>query len=384
MLEGESKEYFAELPTALVEEVLDLTTNLGEELLHEFDQSRLQRETRREQLREAGILRREADLPYIPPPTTCGIDGAYAIERLMALDLAAVAALAVEGLTPPSEKRFWPEPRHLLYIHTEKHEEETGTIARAVMIGMELSLAVRAPHEIVFIDGSLTTPVIYFNQALNKVSERRDLHISAELLRQVASFLEAYRDILAAKRSDRCWVGCPKYTTRREIGNQFGWPSGNDDRAILTGTLEPGEFTAPRPLQQPNEPWHLNPGPIDYSNRPLVEKIGEEITRLLSDVKVIYYRPSSWLPALRLEVSQSVTETPARLAQVIHGVRHQCSSAAILEPYPLYMADRMVKHLAHAIPSFRQIASQHLAEMYEGNIDDVFLGLHGYRTESGR
>jgi hypothetical protein len=48
------------------------------------------------------------------------------------------------------------------------------------------------------------------------------------------------------------------------------------------------------------------------------------------------------------------------------------------------MADRMVKHLARAIPTFRQVTSQRIAEIYEGNVDDIFLGLHGYRTESGR
>lgn len=99
---------------------------------------------------------------------------------------------------------------------------------------------------------------------------------------------------------------------------------------------------------------------------------------------MLYYRPYSWLPALRLEMSRAVAETPARLAAVVHGVRHQCGSAAILEPYPLYMADRMVKHLARAVPTFRQVTSQHLAEAYDGDIGDVFLGLHGYRTESGR
>ena len=56
----------------------------------------------------------------------------------------------------------------------------------------------------------------------------------------------------------------------------------------------------------------------------------------------------------------------------------------MVEPYPLYMADRMVKHLARAIPTFRQVTSQRLAETYAGKIDDIFLGLHGYRTESGR
>jgi len=54
-----------------------------------------------------------------------------------------------------------------------------------------------------------------------------------------------------------------------------------------------------------------------------------------------------------------------------------------MEPYPLYMADRMVKHLAKSVPAFRQIASQRLAENYQGDIGEIFISLHGYRTESG-
>src|SRR6187551_2700771 len=46
------------------------------------------------------------------------------VERLLAIDLLAVGAVAVEGLTPPSEDRFWPEPRHQIYVDTEAHDED--------------------------------------------------------------------------------------------------------------------------------------------------------------------------------------------------------------------------------------------------------------------
>lgn len=202
---------FAELPAALVEEVLSRTEGLGRELLQSFEEMRAQRQARRSQLTEAGLLRREADLPYVPIPTTCGVDGSYAIERLLTTDLVAAAALAVEGLTPPSETRYWPEPRHLVCVGTEGHDADTGTVARAVMMGMELQLASQAPHEVVFVDGSLTTPLIYFNQALNKVAETPSLRVADELLRHICEYLEAYHAILASRRSDRCWVGVQVY-----------------------------------------------------------------------------------------------------------------------------------------------------------------------------
>lgn len=374
---------FGELPAALVDEVLKRTENLSQKLLDDFEQVRARRREWRESLERAGLLCRDAELPYMPIPTTCGVDGSYAVERLLASDLVAAAAVAVEGLTPPSETRHWPEPRHLVWVETEAHEAETGTILRALMIGMELELAAQAPHEVVFLDGSLTTPLIYFNQALNKSWDTSHLHTTTHFLDQATSFLEAYLTILASTRSDRCWLAIPKYTTRREIGQQMGWPDTHDDRGLLSFLLEPGEYTSPRSLQQPTEPWHLNLAPLELATRGTAGRIAEKIVSSLGEIQVVYYRPYPWLPALRVEMSRAVAENQARLATVLHGIRHQCGAPAVMEPYPLYMADRIVKHLPKAIPTFRQVTNQHIAETYQGNISDIFLGLHGYRTESG-
>lgn len=374
---------FAELPAALVDEVLQRTDSLSQKLLAEFEQVRTHRQGWRAQLVAAGLLRRDSDLSYVPIPTACGVDGSYALERLLASDLVAAASVAVEGLTPPSERRHWPEPRHAVWIETEAHEAETGTVLRALMIGMELKLASQAPHEVVLLDGSLTTPLIYFNQALNKAQEVWYLETTKHLLEQMGDYLKAYHDILTSTRTDRCWIAIPKYTTRREIGQALRWSDSHDDRGLLSLLLEPGEFTRPTTLQQPTEPWHLNLHPLPPETREAANRLGQRITSLLGEIQVIYYRPYPWLPALRLEMSRAVAENPARLATVLHGIRHQCGTPAVMEPYPLYMADRMVKHLPRAIPTFRQVTSQRITENYQGNVDEVFLGLHGYRTESG-
>ncbi len=379
-----SERPFAELPAALVQEVLDLTEGLGSELLASFQDLRANRIERRNVLVSQRVIRRDSDFEYVPIPTTCGIDGSYAIERLLATDLIAAAAVAVEGLTPPSETRYWPDPRHQVIVETESHHAESGTIARSIMIGMELQIATVAPHDVVFIDGSLTTPVIYFNQALTQVRQLSPLRITQRFISDIEEFLEAYRTILTAQRTDKTWVGIPKYTTRREFGNQFGWPLSYDDRAMLTNILEPGEYTAPIALDSPSQPWHLNTESVAQDDKRAIVKLVDDIVHELLEIRIIYYRPYSWMPALRIEVSRSVAETAGRLTPVIHAIKHQCGAAAMMEPYPLYMADRMVKSLSQAIPTFRQVTGQHMAETYDGDISDVFLGLHGYRTEEGR
>jgi hypothetical protein len=374
---------FGELPAALVDEILKRTGDLGQKLLSDFDQVRARRHQWREDLKRAGLLHRDTEVPYMLVPTTCGVDGSYAVERLLASDLVAAAAVAVEGLTPPSETRYWPEPRHQVWVETETHEVETGIILRALMIGMELELAAQAPHEVIFLDGSLITPLIYFNQALNKSQDVLHLHTTAHFLNQITSFLEAYLTVLASTRSDRYWLAVPKYTTWHEIGQKMGWPDTYDDRGLLSFLMEPGEYTSPIVPQQPSNPWHLNLDPLASATRQTAERIANQIVTSLGEIRVVYYRPYSWLPALRLEMSRTVSENQARLATVLHGVRHQCGAPAVMEPYPLYMADRMVKHLPKAIPTFRQVTSQHIAETYQGDIGEIFLGLHGYRTESG-
>lgn len=374
------------MPASLVDEVINRTQGeISRQLLRDFEEIRSKRAEWREKLVQSDLVRNAASLPRVESPTCCGTDGSYAIERLLATDLVVAGAVAVEGLTPPSETRYWPEPRHLVYAEAETHEAETGSILRGVMIGMELSLAQNAPHEAVFLDGSLTTPTIFFNQALSKAGELPHLKISAYLKQHIKDFLSAYRAILTATRSDRFWIAVPKYTTRREIGEKLNWPNRYDDRSLLSRLLQVGEYIKPLPLKSPETPWHINIPQLDNSTATAtIKELADAVIRGLDNIRVIYYRPDPYLPALRLEMNRAAAETPARLSRVLQGVRDQCGSSAIMEPYPLYLADRMVKHLAKAIPAFRQIVSQTLSETYQGDINDIFTSLHSYRTESGR
>ena len=378
---------FSELPKSLVDDVLERTEGIGQELLRSFEELRNKREVWRKQLIDSGMVIHDSSLPVTQSPTTCGVDGSYAVERLLATDLVVAGAVAVEGLTPPSEKRFWPEPNHFVHVETETHNPDTSSILRAGMIGMELILAQQAPHELVLLDGSLTTPVIYLNQGFSKAKECLHLKtVKGYLVKEIQPFLEAYYCLLDPPRNDRQWVAIPKYTSRREIGEKLGWPDSHDDRGLLSSILEPGEYTSPALLSTYS--WHLGTAVVnDFTDVAIpkeIDRIVEQVLQSLNRVHFLYYRPHAYMPALRLEMSQTIAKNRPRLGIVLQGIKDQCSTAAIMEPYPLYLADRMVKHLPRAVPAFRQITSQHLAEDYQGNIDDVFVGLHSYRTESGR
>lgn len=373
---------FADLPAALVEEVLDKASNIGANMLKTFKEFRKNRHKQREELLDKGLIIHESDLGYPPLPTTCGVDGSYAIERMLTADFVAAAAVAVEGLTPPSEKRWWEKPNHSVFIEMETHHPDTATVLRAVMLGRELQLAVKAPHDIIMLDGTMTLPIIYFNQALNKASETLELKCSQEFLNHSLEYLESYLSILTGTRSDKQFVAMPKYSTRREIGRLMNWDMKQDDRSLLTNLLKSGELTKPVPLERPEQPWHLNTKRIPgESERASV--IEEQIVDSLYHVYVCHYKPHNWLPAIRLEFAESVAKNKYRLATLIQGLKHQCAAASMLEPYPIYLADRTVKALAASLPTFRQVATQYISENYDGDITDVFFSMHGYRSETG-
>lgn len=374
---------FVDLPAALVDEILTESESVARTLLEMFEEIREGRSRLRDGLMGAGLAMHDSDFGYPPIPTTCAVDGSYAIERLLTIDLAACAAVAMEGLAPPSERRHWDQPHHVVFITPETHHTDTATILRALMLGSELVLATRAPHDLVMVDGTLTLPIIYLNQALSKSAEAPDLVTWKEFRTRVGESLRAYRDILRAERSDKDFVGLPKYSTRREIGRRLGWPTHHDDRGLLTLVLEPGELTKPLRLEQPRQPWHLSTVSLPAELRREADAYAQEIASLLADVHVFYYKPHSWLPALRVEVAADIAGNPYRLGRVVQGLKHQSAAPDMLEPYPLYLADRMVKQLARAIPAFRQVATQRVSEKYDGEIGEVFFGMHGYRSESG-
>lgn len=380
---------FADLPAALVDDVLGQTSAVARELLTSFRQVREERETLRAKLTDSGLVMAESSLGHPPLPTTCAADGSYAIERLLTTDLAAAAAVAVEGLTPPSEIRHWELPRHKSFVAAEPHLPDTATVLRSVMLGEELRLITDAPHDLLMLDGTLTLPIIYFNQALNKAPDTDQLRCAREFIENCSLYLEAYLTILRSERSDKHFVALPKYSTRREIGRELGWPESYDDRGMLTMLLNPGELTKPHLLEHPqdsegNVTWHLNTRRLPATVKRQAAELADEIVSALRPLRVFYYKPQDWLPALWIEVSASVASNPHRLATVVQGIKHQTATPSMLEPYPIYLADRTVKALARAVPAFRQVTTQQISERYEGDIGEVFFAMHGYRSEAGR
>jgi len=109
----------------------------------------------------------------------------------------------------------------------------------------------------------------------------------------------------------------------------------------------------------------------------------EGLDRAMQGIRVIYFRPYGWVPALRLELTAACANSLQRLSILLEGIQRQIFSPAVTEPYPLFLADRMVKSLGAGVAAVEQAVAQHVA----GNGDDIemtMLCLQNYRTEGGR
>lgn len=368
---------FADLPDALVRDLLAKALPVAEGVAKNF---RALRDSQVRLLAEAkanNIICRKADLDVPREPSVVGIDGSYQVHRLTSLDLCAAAAVAVEG-TSKEAIRHWPEPYHDMWVDGLPHSIDTVSVLRGLMVSMELFLASKSPHDLILLDGSFSSLIIYLNQALTKLNDCAKNLAEIFLARWDSGLLDELQNLLTSDRT----IAMPKFTSRNEFLDRkiITPPIAVDGKTIATLILTPGEYTKPLSLygsaESAIENYHL---PEKYCPKIDMEKLRDA----LNEVSVIYFRPYGWLPALRLEVPFKIASSRTRLSIVLEGITRQFFSPAVFEPYPLFLADRMVKSLGAGVSVVEQTVAQHTAGA-SPDIEDTLLFLQNYRTENGR
>jgi hypothetical protein len=368
---------FSDLPDALVRDLLAHATPVAERVSTHLNRLRQARSTLRQHIHSQGLIARKADLDVPREPSVVGIDGSYQVHRLTALDLCAAAAVAVEG-TSKEARRYWQEPYHRMWVNSFEHSKNATNTLRGLMISMELELAAEAPHDLVLLDGSFIVLLIYLNQGLTSFRE------APALLRQ--EFQRRWRErrvldrFLALIGSDRT-VAVPKYSRRNELGDFLrdnDLPE-TDGKTLATVILEPDEYITPLPIfhfGDEDKEYHL---PQEYCPRERQNQMNESI----GNMRVIFYRPFGWAPAVRLELTAPIATSHARLSMVLEGIKRQLFSPAVTEPYPLFLAERMVKSLGAGVAVIEQAIAQH-AVGASPDVEATLLCLQNYRTEGGR
>jgi hypothetical protein len=371
-------EAFADLPDALVRDLLAKAVPVAEGVTQNLQALRDAHAFLYTEARNHHLLCRKADLDVPREPSVVGVDGSYQVHRLTALDLCAAAAVAVEG-TSKEAVRHWPEPYHDMWVDGLPHRIDTVGVLRGMMVSMEIALAANSPHDLVLLDGSFSSLIIYLNQALTKVDDCAKTLADEFLERWSSGVLEQLKALLTSDRT----VAMPKFTSRNEFlrRNMLNPPVIVDGKTLATMILNPGEYTRPLPLHDESDPASQQ---VDHlPERYCPKKDMDDITKALNGLSVIYFRPYGWLPALRMELPSMITASNTRLSIVLEGVAKQFFNPAVIEPYPLFLADRMVKSLASGVAVIEQAVAQHVAGS-SPDIENMLLFLQNYRTEGGR
>jgi hypothetical protein len=368
---------FSDLPDALVRDLLAQATPVAERVSTHLNRLREARGLIRGQVQSEGLIARKADLDVPREPSVVGIDGSYQIHRLTALDLCAAAAVAVEGASKEA-RRHWQEPYHRMWVNSFQHSKNATNTVRGLMISMELELAAEAPHDLVLLDGSFIVLLIYLNQGLTSFHEA-PIPLREEFLRRWNEQRVLDR-FFALIQSDRT-VAVPKYSGRNELVNflrAHDLPE-TDGKTLATVILDPDEYISPLPIFRfgdEDTEYHL---PEEHCSR----ERQDQMNRHIENMRVIFYRPYGWAPAVRLELTGPIAASPARLSMVLEGIKRQLFSPAVTEPYPLFLADRMVKSLGAGVAVIEQAIAQH-AVGASPNVEATLLCLQNYRTEGGR
>jgi NurA domain len=368
---------FSDLPDALVRDLLAQATPVAERVSAHLNRLRQARGTIRQNVQSGGLIARKADLDVTREPSVVGIDGSYQVHRLTALDLCAAAAVAVEG-TSKEARRHWQEPYHRMWVNSFEHSKNATNTLRGLMISMELDLAAEAPHDLVLLDGSFIVMLIYLNQGLTSFTEAPAL-LREEFKRRwrEQGVLERFLGLIDSDRT----VAIPKYSGRNELESflrELDLPE-TDGKTLATLVLEPDEYITPLPI------FHFGGEDTEYHlPEQFCPRAGQDqMNRSIENFRVIFYRPYGWAPAVRLEVTAPIAASQARLSMVLEGIKRQLFSPAVKEPYPLFLADRMVKSLGAGVAVIEQTVSQQAV----GNSPDTeatLLCLQNYRTEGGR
>ncbi len=370
-------EAFADLPDALVQDLLAKALPVAEGVNRNLQLLRQARASLRTEAERRNWIRRKADLDVPREPSVVGIDGSYQVHRLTAVDLCAAASVAVEG-TSKEAKRHWEKPHHRMWVESLEHSKNVTNTLRGLMISMELDLAAKAPHDLVLLDGSFIILLIYLNQGLTSVGEAPQM-LRDEFQRRWRDegVLDRFVGLLASDRT----VAVPKYSGRNELKELLSINNlpETDAKTLATLLLSPGEYTSPLPIYRfdgEDREYHL---PVHYCS----ERTLNTINQHLAEMRVIFFRPFGWVPAIRLELPKPIASSLTRLSLVLQGIERQFFSPAVIEPYPLFLADRMVKSLGAGVAVVEQTVAQHVASDSPDG-ETIMLFLQNYRTEGGR
>lgn len=358
---------YARLPEDLLHGLLGETGPITDNVAAMLASSIEHRDRLRQGLVDLGLLRRFNRTDPLP---VAAVDGGFAIERTLAVDLLLSVAVGVEGLG--GEAR-WETNQYRWWARALSHQLESERLARGVMVAQELAILADAPHTLRILDGSHLTLVIQLNAALT--TQSADIRA---LARDEWTSLRTIEALAEASRSPTL-VAMPKYDSsdeiRRRLSSATGLELAGDDKYLLGMLLDAGEFIEPQ--QVPEHPWSLLHFDARAGDEDLERELQLAIDPLVGQqIWFTYFKPDDASPAYRIEVKPEAVHDLNRICSTL---AEQITGPFVREPYPQYLADVMAKSVGLGLSALQAAVQFRLSG--SGQPDIARLLLRSYRTE---
>ena len=361
-------EVFGDLPDALISELLERSTEVTELAQASIDARVSERDELRSRALRLGLISKLNDMTDMPTKSVAAVDGSPALVRLAAFELSGAAALAVDGLGSDDAANNLP---YEFDIHITDPIARASEIVYGLMFCMEYEIARKVDRDLVMMDGTFFTGMVAISLALRAAKSLRDELSDSFNRRWTDSVMELVPEILD---SDNV-VAIPKRTSAnefRDLTNLFhGKHVDINGRSTASLILDAGEYAGPFDLQ--THSFFLDPADFygDYTSK---------LQSMYSKIRVVYFKPSSWSHAFRIELPPTIARDHDLLHETLETVRQQTTNPAMLEPYPLYVADRFAKSLQKGIAALLEsVKTRVTADAADPNIAADMLNT--YRSD---
>ncbi len=361
-------EIFGDLPDALINELLTRSEDIRHLAGAAVDSRIAERDDLRERALRLGLISPVDDLWDMPEKSVAAVDGSVALLRLASFELAAAAALAVSGLGQDAEDADMPYDFDALVTDPIARATE---IVYGLMFCMEYDVAQAVDSDLVMLDGAFSSGMVAISLALRSSSDLRDDLSQAFKRRWVESTMDAVPGLLS---SDSV-VAMPKRSSSNEFVTQSQLFSGKEvdtnGRSTASLILEAGEIAGPFIL----ETHHFLLDPSDF-----YRTYTAELRDLYSEISVVYYKPKDWTHAFRIEIPPAIANDTKRFHETLEIIRRQTVNPAIIEPYPLYVADRFAKSLYKGVNALLDsVRSDVIADSFKPDVAADMM--NSYRTD---
>ncbi len=367
---------YARLPADLLAQLLDRAPDTAARVRSLLEPALLQQESLRD---AAEALELCETAGASAPRSLCAVDGGFARERTIAVDIVMSVSVGVEGILPDGHDSAWNDNQYDAFHDVLLHNEDNERLARGTMLTLELGTLADAPHHFRIYDGSHLTPIIQLNSAMS--SRTYDVNDAFTTHAQAHGTLDSFRAFVENPHI----IAMPKYDSSRHLADQLGDAIGQhipgDDRYIAGLVLKAGEYTTPFKVSGP--PWrdlHFTGAPGTPAERSrLAANMNAAVAPLRAgELYFTYWKPTDDSPAYRIEMKPDLALNITSLARMFATLRHQITPPFVREPYPQYLADVMAKSVGLGLDALQAAAHLQLTRVSHDIASQL---IHSYRTE---